>query len=114
MRKSIPKTMVVLGYRILIEKSSPKEIEEETGKRHDAFWLSLLEGMSQFAGRIMIDKSISRFKQWRALWHEVEHAITDISDWDLDKRQMEEEIEGLCLDCGKNRQRKEVMDAPDA
>ncbi len=114
MRKSIPRATDLLGYRIIIEKRSAAEIKQEVGEDREAFWMSLLDGMSQFAGRIMIDRALSRFKQWKALWHELDHARTDIRDWDLERREFEETVEGLCLECGKNRAKEAKHDAPDA
>lgn len=114
MRRIIPRTMEVLGYTILIEKASTAAIKEETGENHEGFWLSMLDGQSKFAGRLMIDKGLSRYRQWKTLWHELEHALTDISDWDLEKRAWPEIEDGLCLDCGDKRKPKEAKsESPD-
>src|SRR3990167_4558778 len=80
------------GYWIavsLISKSKMNEILEDTSnERTDGFWLSTLgelrsnKDSSVKAGTIYIYSRLDNTEKWETYWHEMLHALVDISSFD--------------------------------
>lgn len=63
------------------------EMDDDDGGVYNACWVPDLDLGNTIHGRIFVLDKLSLGQKWDALWHELYHALTDISGWDSELRQ---------------------------
>lgn len=78
------------GYTVEIVLASQavlREVCEAEDHEHlDGVWDSLLGDGGKVAGRIYVYDKLPLSQKWETYWHELAHAVTDISAWDRESQ----------------------------
>ena len=85
MKPPIPQVIQVGPYLIDVQIVPHAYIKKHLKLRPrdlvDGFWDNQL-GEGRLAGRIFINRRLSHRMQWRTFFHELQHAVIDLHDWD--------------------------------
>lgn len=71
------------GYKVKVRLAGAKRIKQLLGCEGVGCWADHLhEAKDGIIGVIYIDKGLPEAEQWDTYWHELIHAINDVSLWD--------------------------------
>jgi hypothetical protein len=89
--KRLPRRTNLLGYMvetILVSQTVLREeMGDEDGGIYEGGWFPDLG--EKISGRILILATLPLWKKRVVWWHELEHAVTDISSWDEETRPIQ-------------------------